>query len=107
MFQNIDEVPRHVPSKGCSEILEQTRSITQLSPKDTITRAPWTRNLVPKELSIIPSVSQRWNQSCLSDRQIEIGDNDRGGYRVSAATINATSDLASHRVRRDGDLVHF
>ena len=31
MFQNIDEVPRHVPSKGCSEILEQTRSITQLS----------------------------------------------------------------------------
>ena len=31
LFQNICNVPRHVPSKGCSEIFEQTRSITQLS----------------------------------------------------------------------------
>ena len=31
LFQNICNVPRHVPSKGCSEILEQTRSITQLT----------------------------------------------------------------------------
>ena len=36
MFQNIDEVPRHVPSKGCSEILEQTRSITQLNANPVI-----------------------------------------------------------------------
>ena len=39
MFQNIDEVPRHVPSKGCSEILEQTRSITQLRPYEVRIKA--------------------------------------------------------------------
>ena len=31
MYQNISKVPKHVPSNGCSEILEQTRSITQLN----------------------------------------------------------------------------
>ena len=31
LFQNLCNVPRHVPSKGCSKILEQTRLITQLT----------------------------------------------------------------------------
>ena len=48
MFQNIDEVPRHVPSKGCSEILEQTRLITQLRLEMTcgnfLDRVPTTNN---------------------------------------------------------------
>ena len=60
LFQNICNVPRHVPSKGCSEILEQTRLITQLNALlIDKARNPFTGSLVGIEQQIASAKKEK------------------------------------------------